>query len=132
MSTKPTPTPTLGLWHKFPGHMPRLAKKKRCGKFQAITLWYIGSKFPDSSQWKCMLHTRFIRIFDCLLKASAYSFKKPSWLFIYPYLFYWRVPIGYTLLCILICLKLYASPFNKFNMWDQGTPDFMGNIKLSL
>ena len=32
---------------------------------------------------------------------------------------------SYTLLHVLKCLKLYVSPFNKFNMWDQDTPDFM-------
>ena len=34
---------------------------------------------------------------------------------------------SYTLLHMLECLKLHASPFNKFNMWD-----FYGNIKLFL
>ena len=34
---------------------------------------------------------------------------------------------SYTLLHMLECLKLHASSFNKFNMWD-----FYGNIKLSL
>ena len=32
---------------------------------------------------------------------------------------------SYTLWRMLKCLELYASPFNKFNMWDQDTPDFM-------
>ena len=34
---------------------------------------------------------------------------------------------SYTLLNMLECLKMHASPFNKFNMWY-----FYGNIKLSL
>ena len=60
----------------------------------------------------------------CLFYLNNILFKDlPGCLFTRTFL----LKSSYTFLHMLKCLKMHASPFNKFNMWDC-----YGNIKLSL